>query len=99
MRTLLQPGPVHPRRIESFGATAQSLTFPLRVGATLLDAATEPLVAAGWRGGPGGRPPELRPSRFKSVSLCDARAARRCVARRIFFSAARAGRDHPDRTG
>jgi predicted DNA-binding protein with PD1-like motif len=51
MRTLLQPGPVHPRRIESFGATAQSLTFPLAVGGSLLEAATKPLVDAGWRGG------------------------------------------------
>jgi len=51
MRTLLQPGPVHPRRIESFGATAQSLTFPLAVGGSLLEAATKPLDDAGWRGG------------------------------------------------
>jgi predicted DNA-binding protein with PD1-like motif len=51
MRTLQQPGPVHPRRIESFGASAESLSFPLRPGRSLLDAATEPLVAAGWRGG------------------------------------------------
>src|ERR1019366_2979456 len=51
MRTLLQPGPVHPRRIDSFGDTAQSLTFPLAVGVTLLEAATETLVNAGWRSG------------------------------------------------
>jgi len=51
MRTLQQPGPADPQRIESFGATAQSLTFPLAVGVTLLGAATGPLVAAGWRGG------------------------------------------------
>jgi hypothetical protein len=51
MRTLLQPGPVHKRRIETFGAWAESLTFPLPVGATLLEAATETLVNAGWRGG------------------------------------------------
>jgi predicted DNA-binding protein with PD1-like motif len=51
MRTLLQPGPVHPRRIESFGATAQSLRFPLPVGVSLLEAATETLVKAGWRSG------------------------------------------------
>ena len=51
MRTLLQPGPVHPRRIESFGASAESLTFPLRPGRSLLEAATKPLVDAGWRGG------------------------------------------------
>jgi predicted DNA-binding protein with PD1-like motif len=51
MRTLVQPGPVHPRRIDSFGGTARSLTFPLRAGVSLLQAATEPLVNAGWHGG------------------------------------------------
>jgi predicted DNA-binding protein with PD1-like motif len=51
MRSLVQPGPVHPRRIDSFGGTAQVLTFPLRAGVSLLRAATEPLVSAGWRGG------------------------------------------------
>jgi predicted DNA-binding protein with PD1-like motif len=51
VRTLQQPGPIHPRRIESFGATAQNLTFALPIGVTLLDAATERLVSAGWRGG------------------------------------------------
>ena len=51
MRTLVQPGPVHPRRIDSFGGTALRLTFPLRTSVSLLDAATEPLVNAGWRGG------------------------------------------------
>ncbi len=51
MRTLRQPGPVHPRRIESFGVAASVLTFPLRTGLSFLEAATGPLVAAGWRGG------------------------------------------------
>src|SRR5579862_7740615 len=51
MRTLVQPGTAHPRRIESFGGVARSLNFPLRTGRSLLDAATEPLVKAGWRGG------------------------------------------------
>jgi predicted DNA-binding protein with PD1-like motif len=51
MRTLQQPGPIHPRRIESFGVSTQCLTFPLRAGVSLLDAATATLVAAGWRGG------------------------------------------------
>ena len=51
MRTLQQPGPVHPRRIESFGGIAHTLTFPLRTGLSLLEAATGPLVEAGWRGG------------------------------------------------
>ncbi len=51
MRTLVQPGPVHPRRIDSFGGAVQSLTFPLRTGVSLLEAATGPLANAGWRGG------------------------------------------------
>src|SRR5271165_2329207 len=51
MRTLVQPGPVQPRRIVSFGGTARHLTWPLRSGASLLDAATETLVQAGCRGG------------------------------------------------
>jgi predicted DNA-binding protein with PD1-like motif len=51
MRTLLHSGPVHPRRIDSLGAVARPLTFPLRTGLSLLEAATSPLVDAGWRGG------------------------------------------------
>ena len=51
MRRLLQPGPIHKRRIDSFGVAARSLTFLLRAGGSLLEAATEPLVTAGWRGG------------------------------------------------
>lgn len=51
MRTLLQPGPIHPRRVESFGTTVEKLSFPLRPGRSLLEAATAPLVDAGWRGG------------------------------------------------
>jgi hypothetical protein len=37
MRTLLQPGPIHPRRIESFGGNARTLTFPLRNGIATID--------------------------------------------------------------
>lgn len=51
MRTLQQPGTVYPRRIDSFGTVTQTLNFPLRVGMSLMDAATGPLVEAGWRGG------------------------------------------------
>ena len=51
MRTLRQPGPIHPRRIESFGVGASVLTFPMRTGVSFLEAATGPLVGAGWRGG------------------------------------------------
>lgn len=51
MRSLRQPGPIHPQRIDSFGVFAQRLTFELRTGMSLLEAATGPLVDAGWRGG------------------------------------------------
>ena len=51
MRTLLQPGPVHARRIDSFGTTVESLSYELRPGMSLLEAATAPLVHAQWRGG------------------------------------------------
>lgn len=51
MRTLVQPGPAHPRRIDSFRGNARHLTFPLRVGLSLLEAAAGPLAEAGWRGG------------------------------------------------
>lgn len=51
MRTLLQPGPVHPQRIASFGTAVRTLTFPLRAGVSLLEAAAAPLADAGWQGG------------------------------------------------
>jgi predicted DNA-binding protein with PD1-like motif len=51
MRSLLQPGPAHPRRIDSFGGVAETMSFPSRTGLTLLDSVTAPLVDAGWRGG------------------------------------------------
>lgn len=49
MRHLVQPGPVHPVRIESFAADARPLTFTARAGETILDAMTAPLVAAGFQ--------------------------------------------------
>jgi predicted DNA-binding protein with PD1-like motif len=51
MRSLVQPGPIHPRRIDSFAGEARVLTFPLRTGVSLLASVTGPLVDAGWRGG------------------------------------------------
>jgi predicted DNA-binding protein with PD1-like motif len=47
MRTLKQPGPVHPERITWFRGELRSLRFALPAGATLNQALTEPLVAAG----------------------------------------------------
>nr|WP_294512391.1 hypothetical protein [uncultured Rhodopila sp.] len=51
MRTLVQPGPVHPRRIDWFRSGLRSLRFPLRAGATLNEALTGPLVEAGFQSG------------------------------------------------
>ena len=51
MRTLSQPGPVHPERIESVAGAVAYMTFPLRCGVTLSAAVTGPLTEAGWRGG------------------------------------------------
>ena len=44
MRILVQPGPVHPRRIDSFAADPRHLTFSVRPGATLLERMTAPLA-------------------------------------------------------
>ena len=52
MRSLVQPGPVHSRRIDSFGGVAANVDVSVaRCGVSLLEAATAPLVEAGWRGG------------------------------------------------
>ena len=53
MRTLLQPGPVHPRRIDWFRDDLHALRFPLRAGATLNEALTAPLA------GPASSPARL----------------------------------------
>jgi len=49
MRVLTQPGPVHPRRIESLTGEARTLSFAVPAGATLLDGLTAPLAAAGFQ--------------------------------------------------
>lgn len=49
MRTLLHPGPVHPRRIDSFAGSARHLTFTVPAGVSLLDGLTAPLVEAGFQ--------------------------------------------------
>jgi predicted DNA-binding protein with PD1-like motif len=49
MRTLVQPGPVHPRRIDWFRGDLQSLRFPLRAGTTLNEALTGALFEAGFQ--------------------------------------------------
>lgn len=51
MRTLVQPGPVHPRRIDWFRDHSHALRFPLPAGATLNEALTAPLAAAGLQSG------------------------------------------------
>jgi len=47
MRQLVQPGPIHPNRIDSLAGQPLSCVFTLQSGASLLDALTGPLVAAG----------------------------------------------------
>ena len=49
MRRLVQPGPVHPERIESYEGHSRRLEFPLTTGLSLNDALTRPLVDAGMR--------------------------------------------------
>jgi predicted DNA-binding protein with PD1-like motif len=47
MRHLVQPGPIHPERIEICEGRSQKLDFVLKAGLSLNDALTRPLVAAG----------------------------------------------------
>ena len=49
MRMLVQPGPVHPVRIESRGGNLVPLRFVLRAGLSLTEALTGPLVEAGFQ--------------------------------------------------
>ena len=49
MWTLLHPGPVHPRRIDSFAGEARRLVFTVAPGVSLLDGLTGPLVEAGFQ--------------------------------------------------
>ena len=49
MRTLVQPGPVHPVRIDSLSGERVPLRFVLRAGLSLTEALTGPLVEAGFQ--------------------------------------------------
>jgi predicted DNA-binding protein with PD1-like motif len=51
IRSLQQPGPTHPSRIDAFAGTPHSLAIVLRAGDTLNQAVTAPLVAAGFQSG------------------------------------------------
>ncbi|WP_158932890.1 PCC domain-containing protein [Acidisphaera sp. S103] len=51
IRSLKQPGPTHPSRIDAFQGTPQTLHFALNPGDTLNQAVTTPLVAAGFQSG------------------------------------------------
>ena len=51
IRSLRQPGPVHPSRIDILRGTARTLHYPLAAGVTLNEAITAPLVAAGFQAG------------------------------------------------
>src|ERR1022692_4838775 len=49
MRTLLHPGPVHARRIDSFTGDARPLKYSVPPGVSLLNGLTGPLVDAGFQ--------------------------------------------------
>ena len=49
MRSLVHPGLVHPRRIDSFAGDARRLVFTVAPGVSLLDGITGPLVDAGFQ--------------------------------------------------
>ncbi len=49
MRALVQPGPVHPARFDSFQGEPLALDFTLTPGLTLNEALTAPLIAAGMQ--------------------------------------------------
>jgi predicted DNA-binding protein with PD1-like motif len=49
MRTLQQPGPVHPNRIDIVHGTARDVRYTLEPGRTLTDSVTAPLIAAGFQ--------------------------------------------------
>ena len=55
MRRLIQPGPVHPERIETCEGSSRRLEFSLQPGLTLNEALTRPLVALGRRLQPQAR--------------------------------------------
>jgi len=49
MRQLVQPGPVHPQRIDTMRGHARELRFTLQAGLTLAEAVTTPLLQAGFQ--------------------------------------------------
>jgi predicted DNA-binding protein with PD1-like motif len=49
MRTLRQPGPVHPQRIDVVRGHVRALRYTLAPGATLNEAITAPLIEAGFQ--------------------------------------------------
>jgi predicted DNA-binding protein with PD1-like motif len=51
MRTLQQPGPIHPVRIDAFRGDLETLQVSLVPGATLNEAITAPMVEAGFQSG------------------------------------------------
>lgn len=51
IRSLQQPGPAHPSRIDAFRGTPHALHFTLTPGVTLNEAITAPLIEAGFQSG------------------------------------------------
>ena len=51
MRTLTQPGPIDPVRIDMVAGEAETMAFDTRPGQTLHEALTGPMIAAGFQAG------------------------------------------------
>lgn len=51
MRTLKQPGPAATERIEAVATAGREMAFDLGAGRTLIEALTDPVFGAGFRGG------------------------------------------------
>ncbi len=49
MRVLIQPGPIHPHRIDSFAGNAAHIAFSVESGVSLLQGLTAPLTKAGFQ--------------------------------------------------
>ena len=65
IRSLRQPGPIHPNRIDLFRGDADNLHFTLKPGLSLNQAVTGPLVEAGFQcGGIVFRATVLNPLRY-----------------------------------
>jgi len=72
IRSLRQPGPVHPSRIDALRGDPYKLHFALKPGISLNEAVAAPLVEAGFQCGTG----RVEGHRCEPVPLRDARSCR-----------------------